>query len=347
MPRLIKILITFLAVVLAIFLIVFCYFFVGWAPKPDNITWGVDFSQMQAETLKLNWKETYLAIIDDLGVKDIKLHTQWDWVEGIKNEYFFDDIDWQLKKAEESNVKIIYVVGIKTGRWPECHTPEWVNTLSKEEQQQAALDYIKETVLRYKDNSAITYWQVENEPLLNFGECPDWYYSDGEFLQKEVELVKSLDSTRQVIVSDSGELSFWFKAARAGDILGTTMYRKAWVVVSSYGLPSFIPNFYGTYPISPVHYWRKAQLIKMLYNKKTICIELQAEPWPHGQIYDTSIDEQLKTMDVNQFKKNVEYAKKTGLDTFYFWGAEWWYWMKTTQNQPDIWNEAQQLFKSS
>ena len=37
--------------------------------------------------------------------------------------------------------------------------------------------------------------------------------------------------------------------------------------------------------------------------------------------------------------------KKTGLDTFYLWGVEWWYWMKTAQNQPAIWTEAKTLFK--
>ena len=50
------------------------------------------------------------------------------------------------------------------------------------------------------------------------------------------------------------------------------------------------------------------------------------------------------TMDIEQFRKNIEYAKNTGLDAFYLWGAEWWYWMKTTQNRPEIWSEAQKLF---
>jgi hypothetical protein len=344
MPKIKKILLWILAVILTPILIVFCYFFVGTAPKAKNITWGVDFSQMQAESLKLDWQETYLAMINDLGVENIKLHTQWDWVEGEKDSYYFDDTDWQIKQAEQNNVKIIYVVGLKTGRWPECHTPEWTANLSKDEQQQELLSYIKEVVLRYKDSNAISYWQVENEPLLDFGECPSWYYKDKEFLKKEVELVKSLDSSRQVIVSDSGELNWWFNVAKIGDIVGTTMYRKAWVHPQSFGI--FVgTDFYGTYPFPPVFYWRKAGLVKSIFNKDVMCIELQAEPWASQQVYDADLQEQAKTMDLKQFKSNVEFAKKTGLDTFYFWGVEWWYWMKTTQNQPEIWNEAKSLFK--
>ena len=45
------------------------------------------------------------------------------------------------------------------------------------------------------------------------------------------------------------------------------------------------------------------------------------------------------------FNEDVLFAKDTGLDKFYFWGVEWWYWMKTKQNQPQIWNEAKLLFK--
>jgi len=346
MSKLIKIFITFLAVILILFLIVFCYFFVGWTKPAKNITWGVDFSQMQAENLKLNWKETYSAILNDLGAKNIKLHTQWDWLEGKKDKYYFADVDWQLAQAEKYNAKIIYVVGIKTGRWPECHTPTWAASLSKDDQQQELLKYIKEVILRYKDNKAIAFWQVENEPLLDFGNCPSWYYNDDSFLKKEVELVKLLDPSRQVIVSDSGELSWWTKAAKTGDILGTTMYRKAWVNISSFDFSIQLPGFYGTYPIPPVFYSRKAEVIEYLFGKKVICIELQTEPWPLGSLYDVSVKEQEKTMNLQQFQSNIKYAKETGLDTFYFWGTEWWYWMKTTQNQPEIWNEAKKLFNN-
>lgn len=309
-----------------------------------NINWGVNFSQMQAQALGLNWKEAYLSIINDLNARNLKLHTQWNWVEGEMGKYYFDDIDWQLQQADKYGVNIIYVVGLKTGRWPECHAPEWLDSLSKEHQQEELLKYIKEVVLRYKNEKSVAYWQIENEPFIKFGECPPWYYDDKDFVKKEVELVKSLDPLRQIIISDSGELSWWFDASKIGDILGTTMYRKAWVNTYSFDFSVNAPGFYGTYPIPPAFYFFKAQLIKYLFNKDVICVELQAEPWASKPFYDLPLQEQQKTMNPKQFDKNVEYAKRTGLDTFYFWGAEWWYWMKTKQNQPEIWQKAQKLF---
>jgi hypothetical protein len=347
MFKIIKKIFIFLALIVFVLLIsIFIYFFAGSVKISDKINWGVDFSQMQAENLKLDWKETYLALIKDLGAKNIKLHTQWDWVEGKKDNYYFKDIDWQLKQAENNDVNIIYVLGMKTGRWPECHIPDWAANLSETEQQSALLDYISTVVERYKDSKIIVNWQVENEPLLEFGECPSWYYNNDEFLKKEVALVKSLDPSRQIIISDSGELSWWTDASKIGDILGTTMYRKAWINISSFGFSFKNPGFYASYPIPPVFYYRKAQLINFLFGKKVICIELQAEPWASEPFYDVSLEEQFKTMDLARFKENVEYAKKTGLDTFYFWGPEWWYWMKTVKNQPDIWNEAKNLFNN-
>ena len=43
------------------------------------------------------------------------------------------------------------------------------------------------------------------------------------FLEKEVELVKKLDSNHPVVVSDSGEFSLWLRAAQLGDVVSTTM----------------------------------------------------------------------------------------------------------------------------
>ena len=227
---------------------------------------------------------------------------------------------------------------MKTGRWPECHLPEWAKPLSKEEQQEELLNYIKEVVLRYKNQKSIIYWQVENEPLFRFGECP-WY--DKDFLKKEVALVKSLDSARQVIVSDSGELSTWIDAAGVGDILGITIYRKVWThIMADYG-------FYWTSIFPPVSYWRKAEIVNKFFNKRVIGVELQTEPWTYLGLNNTSLQEQEKTMDLNQFKKNIEFAKKTGLDEFYLWGTEWWYWLKEKHDKPEIWQEAKKLFQDS
>jgi len=75
-----------------------------------------------------------------------------------------------------------------------------------------------------------------------------------------------------------------------------------------------------------------------------ICVELQAEPWGPKLLYDTSLEEQKKTMTPAKFSENLGFAKKTGLDTFYLWGGEWWYWMKEKQEDNSFWNQAKELF---
>ena len=321
-----------LIALLLVFLVLVGYFFIGTAPQPEKISWGVNFSQKHAANLKLDWRENYLALLEDLGVKNLKIATHWDMLEPEEGKYYFPDLDWQIEKAQERQAKILLVLGRKTPRWPECHIPKWAETWTELEQQEQILKMLREIVSRYKNEEAIRAWQVENEPFFSFGICPK---ADKDFLKKEIDLVKSLDAKkRPVVISDSGEGSTWLEAAALSDILGITMYRKTH------------NRFFGVvnYPFPPVFYWRKAQIIKKIFNKDVFVGELQAEPWGKVLLYDSPLEEQRETMDLEQFKKNIEFAKKTGLKEFYLWGSEWWYWMKTTQSDSAIWQEAKKLF---
>ena len=328
-----KVLKYFLFGILILLLILIFYFFVGKPAEAEKIIWGVNFSQKHTENLGLDWTTTYLALLDDLGVKHLKVAAQWDLIEPEKDKFYFDDLDWQIKTAEEKGAKLLLVIGMKTGRWPECHIPEWAKGLNKEKQQEKILNLVKEIVLRYRGRASIWAWQVENEPFFPFGECP---WVDKNFLKKEIDLVKSFDAQkRPILISDSGEGSFWINAAKLGDIVGTTLYKKVWF--------RQLGN-YIYYPFPPTFYWRKAQLIEKIFDKKVIVVELQAEPWGPKLLYESPLEEQEKTMNLERFKANIEFAKKTGLDEFYLWGGEWWFWMKEKQGQPEIWNEAKKLF---
>jgi len=48
-------------------------------------------------------------------------------------------------------------------------------------------------------------------------------------------------------------------------------------------------------------------------------------------------------MNLEIFKRNIDFAEKTGLKEFYLWGGEWWYWLKTKQNNDEIWQEVKNL----
>ena len=264
-----------LIIFLFLLLIFAGYLLIGKTEPAKEITWGVNFSQKHAQNLGLDWKETYLALLNDLGTENLKVAAQWDLIEPKEGEYYFEDLDWQIKEAENRGAKILLVIGMKTPRWPECHIPEWAQNLNKEEQQERISAMLEKIVLRYKDSSVIKYWQIENEPFFPFGVCP---WVDKSFLKEEIELVKSLDlEKRPVIVSDSGEGSFWINAAKFGDIVGTTMYERVWVrQIRIYLSYPFTPNFYGN----------KTKIIKKLFGKEVICVELQAEPWGPKLLYD-------------------------------------------------------------
>ncbi|MFA5746808.1 MAG: hypothetical protein WC926_01900 [Candidatus Paceibacterota bacterium] len=315
-----------------IFLIAFVYLFAGWAPEAQKIVWGVNFSQKHAKDLDLDWKEAYVSILDDLKARNLKVSAHWDLIEPKKGNYDFSDMDWQVTEAEKRQAKLILIIGMKTSHWPECHIPEWAKGLSKAGQQEAILAEIREMVLRYKDSPSLYAWQPENEALFPFGECP---WTDKEFLKKEAELVRQLDPVHLIEISDSGEGSAWFEAAKIGDVVGVTTYKKTWA--------SQI-NSYVSYPLPSVFYYRKAQAIKALFKKDVWSVELQAEPWCPVLLYDCPTMEQEKTMNLQALRENIDFAKKAGFDHIYLWGAEWMYWMKTNQNDPALWEEAKKLF---
>ncbi|MFA5766530.1 MAG: hypothetical protein WC919_01225 [Candidatus Paceibacterota bacterium] len=328
-----KIIMWALISIAVLILIAASYLFLGKAKPAENISWGAVFSQKHAQLLGLDWQESYLALLDDLGVRRMKVASYWDYIEKSDGEYDFNDLDWQVAEAAERDAKILLAIGMKTPRWPECHIPDWAAGLSKEDQQQEILDLLKEIVARYDDSDAIWGWQVENEPFFPFGVCP---WVDEDFLKEEVELVKSLDSKdRPVVVTESGEFPLWIMAAKYGDVVGVTMYKKVWVHQI---------NRYITYPFPSVFYHRKAEIVRKVFGKEVIGVELQAEPWGPKLLYDSPLEEQEKTMNLNQFKYNIEFAKNTGISEFYLWGAEWWYWMKEKQNDSAIWEESRKLF---
>ena len=320
-------------IILILFAVIISAIYFIYTPKREDVKYGVTFSKPFAEHLGLDWQETYLALLDDAGVKRVRLSSYWTEIEPERNRYLFQDLDWQIEEAEKRGVKIILSLGQKQPRWPECHIPEWAEKLNKYERQNELIEVMKKTVERYRNKENITAWQVENEPFLAFGECPKL---DKNFLDREISLVRSLDS-RPIIISDSGELGTWYSAAKRADILGTTLYRIVWNDHLGY----------VHYPIASVVYRIKAAIIMYITGvEKIIIVELQAEPWGPKMIIDTPLEEQYKSMSPEQFRENIEYVKKIEFSEAYLWGGEWWYWLKTEKGDDRIWEEAKRVFKN-
>lgn len=304
----------------------------------EKLVWGVNFSESQASYLGLDPRATYSNIISDLGAKHIKIHINWNATQPEAGIFNFESLDWMIAEAEKNNVELILVIGMKTGRWPECHTPNWFKQVPETKRPSEIIRYVTTIVGRYADAEAVKYWQIENEPFLEFGTCPDWYYEAGTtLLEAEVAAVRALDTNRPIIVSESGELSSWTTAAEIADIVGVTMYRSSWdASAKTFGLNPY------TF-LAPQFYSAKAAIIETYYQKPVISIELQAEPWASKGLADASQVEQAKSMNVELFNENIEFAKEANLGAYYFWGAEWWYSQKQNHNKPEIWEEAKKI----
>jgi hypothetical protein len=303
------------------------------SPIKKTRVWGITFAPQYMEEFGIPWKEGYNAMLDDLGVKHIRIPVYWSRVEVQQGRYEFQDYDYMIHRAEEENTKLILGVGRKLPRWPECFEAGWANNATKDEKKKYILEYIREVVERYKNSPALEVWQVENEPFLPFGVCELY---EPEFLDSEVALVRELDPAHPVIVTDSGELSIWVRAAKRGDLFGTTMYR----IIYSKRLGSI------TYPIPPSFFRLKKTLTEFIVGKKPMMvIELQAEPWAPAYVPHMTKEEQYKYFSPETFDSTIGYAERTGFDTYYLWGAEWWYWLKTKQNDPTIWNKFKGLIQ--
>lgn len=292
---------------------------------------GVTFSTKFCKELDLDWKEVYNATIKDLKVKQIRIPVYWDEIEKEEGVYDFSDYDYMISEGEKEDVQFIISMGRRVPRWPECHSPAWLNTRSETAQRVSTLDMIETVTNHFKGNKNVIYWQVENEPYLStFGVCPTF---NENFFKLEVDTVRKLDN-RKIIITGSGELGFWQKEAAIGDYFGTTLYR---VVYNSW-------FGYVRYPIPPeIFYSLKAKILG-IPREKMMVLELQTEPWvPKGSMVYLTENEINKSMSVDQFKANLQYSINLNFGKTYLWGVEWWYWQKKYGN-PEYWKIAETLF---
>lgn len=307
--------------------------------KPaTNIEYGVTFSPSYATYLKIDWKKMYIDILDDLKVNNLRLGAYWSEIEKTPGSYDFADLDFQVNEARKKNAHVILAIGRKVPRWPECHEPLWVQRLNTKDSDEALLKLLEAEVNHFKSYDNIKMWQVENEPYFPFGSCkiPSW-----NFLKKEVDLVKSLDPTRPVIIQDSGEGGAWAPTYAVSDYLGISMYRRTWF--DFWGL-FFGKGFFFTYPLTYWSYPLKAKMTGVPLNKIKV-LELQTEPWGNGAVDVISQEDKDQTMSQDKFLETISYAQKSGIDSFYFWGVEWWYWEKNVNNNPFFWEASKAFWK--
>jgi len=298
-------------------------------PAASEVKWGVTFSGFMAEKLEIDTCEALRSIIQELRPSGIRLVAYWNRIERAKGEYDFSSLDAQMEICRKAGMPVILVIGQRVPRWPECHIPAWADP------SWDLTAYIRRIVERYGGYPNLLYWQVENEPFLLFGECPP---TDVELIKKETALVRSLDPSHKILMTDGGEFGDWYRASSMCDIFGTTLYRKVRT------------RLFGemTYPLTPEFYPLKRDIVKSLtgrHEQEFIVIELGVEPWAEKQIYEMTPREQMESFTMDEFRTNIDYALNCRFGTYYFWGAEWWYYLKAKHGINCYWEYAASLMK--
>ncbi len=302
--------------------------------SPARISYGMSFNAPYVAELGLDHQKVFDAVVDDLGVRNFRLSAHWTLIEPKKDVYDFSWLDYEVGRVEESGGTIILGVGRRLPRWPECHVPSWAEKLTWEEQKKEILEYIEAVVSRYKGSSSVIHWQVENEPYLEVFAYDHCGKLDEVFLQEETALVKSLDPTRLILVTDSGNLGTWKDAYQSGDIFGTSVYVYFW--------NPELGQFKSVLP--PWFYPAKERIMRMFYGEKqTMLIELSLEPWLLEPVTDVPIETQFTRMNPGLFDEILKYARETKFDTQYLWGGEWWYWLKE-QGHGELWEKGRSVF---
>lgn len=317
-------------------LFLLAYLFIGW-PKTYPKHYGITWSDPYARYLGIDPLKGLEAALSELQVKHVRIPTYWTEGEKVRGVYDWSSVDKQLNLIARYNGEVTLVLGAKQPRWPECWIPDWAKTLSKEERQQAQLEYVRRTIEHFKNNHLITRWQVENEPefFASFGDCE---FYDKRLLKEEIALVKEMlenrSSSTSLSTTASGELSTWLFEPKNIDV-GFSVYR-------------VVPNKI----VKRVHYWflpswfydRKIALRTFLRGGDMYVSEFQMEPWVKNDIRTALPEETDLTLDLAQMKDNLIFAERLNVKEIDFWGVEWWYWMKTQKNRPEYWEEMKKVF---
>jgi hypothetical protein len=235
-----------------------------------------------------------------------------------------------MDKAAKHDKRVILAIGNKVPRWPECYSPDWAIQQSKAEYSQALLDYLDLLVTRYRHHPALWRWQVENESLFAFGECPKLDYG---LLKQEIDLVRQLDNQHPIQLTVSGEQQLWTSLAGEADVIGASMYRQV----------AFPNGLRFTFPIPARLYSLQAVMASLVVDKVVIS-ELQAEPWLTKDYRTYSADEAADLFKPRQLASYLRYAKSTGLHEISVWGIEWWYYLRA-HGQPELWEAAKLLLR--
>lgn len=248
----------------------------------------------------------------------------WDLHEQTEGQIDFSVLDKQLEIITNAGGRVTLCTGMRQPRWPETHIPKWALELPENERVEKYYLYHQAVLDRYKNNSCVESWQLENEFWnKSFGQNNTF---SRKRLVKEFKMIRNSDPDRPIIMSLANTVGYPLFGPKP-DLYGTTMY-----------LLHYEKGRYTATKFKPWYFQFRRFMVKLISFRSLIIHELQAEPWGPKANWEMDDVEQAKSMDQAQIKRCIEFARKSGIKYTDLWGAEWWYWRKTKGQDIALWS---------
>src|SRR6202140_407760 len=180
---------------------------------------GISFNPQRAAEMGLDYRSAFTRL-EALHFRVIRLSAYWDQID----QDGYGQLDWFMTEAQRTGQPIVLGACMKGLGCAEFYTPasampaaglkQGQDVASDASLRDATLAFVNDTVLRYRDNSTLIAWQVENEPFNRAG--PQRLWIDAAFLREEITSLPQLDGHhRQVIVNAFSHFNLVFDQASA------------------------------------------------------------------------------------------------------------------------------------
>jgi hypothetical protein len=314
---------------------------------------GVSFSHRHAEWLGLDPDTLYRDLLDDLGVRHVRLSVYWDEVAPAPDQIDFEPLRRWLDPLQERHARALVTVGLKAQRWPEYYPPDWLvrdnpmphrARLDDHPRAVAHLLLMLERVTAFlADYDAIDAWQVENEPwITSIRGTVGWRFS-ADLLAREIAVVRESDPRRRPIVVNHSTQSRFDRRAYQGaplaDVLAENIYTRK---PTGRSWPRYV-NTYALGPFAPP--LRNLAAFLRRHRRRFWITELQAEPWESHDV-KSAPPSAIGSISPDRLQANLRLAERVGTTRVYLWGAEWWRYAAERSGDPRYWILARRLFQS-
>jgi hypothetical protein len=308
---------------------------------------------LQCYYLGLNAQEAFRNICA-LGFDCIRLCSYWNAIELALAQFDFSSLDWFLEESQKYPLEIVLTVGMKAPRWPEYHFPDWLRARYDTTSARTALDQVRaiadltlafiDVVMQHtRQVPNLNYWQVENEPFIRM-EITAGRYLSADFLQREVELVRSRSISGQKLLLTNAITLPAAQLAQDDRAFQTSLSLADAIGINVYTRVPFHNTRFYLQPLPP--FWSKLQhwQHQLAANRKEAWIaEAQAEPWEPHQLVPIAKPE-YPSSSPRRMTNLVNRLTQMGYETVLLWGCEYWYW-HWSNGRKDWWSAIEQLIE--